>query len=221
MTRVLLVRHGETDGNRTKTLQLPTIPLNETGHRQARKAAERIGKSFKVHRILCSDLVSRRDLARRPIGEATGKEVELSPLLQERSFGDLRGKTYAELESSQITLFHPDYHPPNGESWDMFKRRGDEAWQLILSTAQDTPQDHVLVVVTHGLVLHHVLSKYVQVPEEYRQHKLLPFRNTSLTWVDVAQGSVPFPLVQGMFNDDSHLDDSDRDPNFAMINAKS
>ncbi len=47
--RFIFVRHGETEGNRTKVYQVPHIPLNETGEAQAARAAKalattRIGK---------------------------------------------------------------------------------------------------------------------------------------------------------------------------------
>ena len=47
--RFIFVRHGETEGNRTRVYQVPHIPLNETGEAQAARAAKslaqtRIGK---------------------------------------------------------------------------------------------------------------------------------------------------------------------------------
>ena len=38
--RFISVRHGETEGNRTKRYQLPHTPLNETGEGQAARAAK-------------------------------------------------------------------------------------------------------------------------------------------------------------------------------------
>src|SRR5258708_26837343 len=47
--RFIFVRHGETEGNRTRVYQVPHIPLNEAGEAQAARAARslvttRIGK---------------------------------------------------------------------------------------------------------------------------------------------------------------------------------
>ena len=62
----------------------------------------------------------------------TSAPISLSPLLQERSFGDLRGTPYAELG---FDMFAPDYAPPNGETWEAFHSRVDRAWALVRQIA--------------------------------------------------------------------------------------
>ena len=39
---ILLVRHGETDGNASRVLQRADVPLNERGMRQAERLARRL-----------------------------------------------------------------------------------------------------------------------------------------------------------------------------------
>src|SRR3954447_18409021 len=90
---IVLVRHGETDGNATRVLQLPDTPLNERGMRQAERLADRL-QSLGITQIVCSDLLRARMTA-APIAARLGLHVEITPLLQERNFGDLRGKSYA------------------------------------------------------------------------------------------------------------------------------
>jgi len=42
---ILVVRHGETDGNAARILQRPDVPLNERGLRQAEQLAQRCPRS--------------------------------------------------------------------------------------------------------------------------------------------------------------------------------
>jgi len=94
---ILLVRHGrlnvysevncfnayvgETEGNRTKILQLPSTPLNSSGHEQAKRAGQRIAQEWKVYKIIASDLERTQNTA-NAISSATRVPVQLHPLLQ-------------------------------------------------------------------------------------------------------------------------------------------
>jgi 2,3-bisphosphoglycerate-dependent phosphoglycerate mutase len=168
---ILLVRHGETDGNAARILQRPDVPLNERGLRQAEQLARRLS-ALGFARILCSDLLRARMTA-APLAARSGIAIEESPLLQERNFGDLRGMRYDELAENP---FGPNVLPPNGEDWPAFHARVAAAFAFIVSRRRST--NGTLVVVTHGLVCRaiverHTLTEGVVVPER--------FDNTSIT----------------------------------------
>jgi 2,3-bisphosphoglycerate-dependent phosphoglycerate mutase len=155
---ILLVRHGETDGNAARILQRPDVPLNEHGMRQAKHLARRLSAHGFVH-ILCSDLLRARMTA-APLADCTGIPVEESPLLQERNFGDLRGTPYAALAEDP---FGPDFMPPNGEDWPAFHVRVAEAFAFIVNKRRSV--NGALVVVTHGLVCHAIVARHSLLPE--------------------------------------------------------
>jgi|SRR5581483_2193704 len=154
---ILLVRHGETDGNAARVLQRPDVPLNERGLRQAEQLAERLSADGFVH-ILCSDLLRARMTA-APIAARSGFTVEESPLLQERNFGDLRGTAYAAVGQDP---FGPDFAPPNGEDWPTFHVRVAEAFALIVSRRRSVRG--TLIVVTHGLVCRALVERHALLP---------------------------------------------------------
>jgi 2,3-bisphosphoglycerate-dependent phosphoglycerate mutase len=169
---ILLVRHGETDGNAARVLQRPDVPLNERGLRQADQLARRLFADGVVH-ILCSDLLRARMTA-QPLAACSGLTVEESPLLQERNFGDLRGMPYAALAEDP---FGPDVVPPNGEDWPTFYARVAEAFAFIVRRRRSV--NGTLVVITHHFVCGAVAERHMQVPEGV----VVPerFDNTSVT----------------------------------------
>ncbi len=155
---IVLVRHGETEGNATRVLQTADTPLNVCGLRQAEHTAERLAALGVAH-ILCSDF-PRAQMTAAPLARRLGLEVELTPLLQERNFGDLRGTPYARLAQDP---FGPDFVPPAGESWPVFHARVAEAFALVVARRQSL--SGTLVVVTHGLVCRAILARHVPWPE--------------------------------------------------------
>jgi probable phosphoglycerate mutase len=155
---ILIVRHGETDGNTGRILQRPDVPLNTRGIRQAHALAERLSAHGFVH-ILCSDL-ERARMTAAPIAARSGIAVEENPLLQERNFGDLRGLPYAALGEDP---FGPDFAPPGGEDWPTFHARVAEAFALIVRRRRDV--DGHLVVVTHGLVCRALVERHVPLAD--------------------------------------------------------
>jgi 2,3-bisphosphoglycerate-dependent phosphoglycerate mutase len=169
---ILLVRHGETDGNAARVLQRPDVPLNERGIRQAELLARRLHLHGFV-RILCSDLLRARMTA-EPIAARSGVSVEQNPLLQERNFGDLRGMAYAALSENP---FGPDVAPPNGEDWPTFYTRVAEAFAFIVARRHSV--NGALVVVTHGLVCSAIAERHVRLPAGIAAPER--FDNTSVT----------------------------------------
>ena len=196
MSRVFLIRHGETEGNALRIVQHPHVPLSPRGLVQAERLARRLAAEG-IARIVASDY-ARAVTTAEHLQRATGAPLVIEPLLRERNFGDLRGRPYAELG---FDMFEPDYAPPNGETWPMFHERVDRAWAKVQELAAAT-SDGSLAVVTHGLVCrslaarHLILGDGVVAPERWE--------NTSLTIVDW-----PAPWRVRLLNCVTHLDGLD------------
>jgi len=171
---ILLIRHGETRANAERVLQMPDSPLSERGIGQAKRLAKRISK-VGVSRILVSDF-RRAEMTAEPIARACGLHLELEPLLQERNFGALRGRAYADLDCDP---FAPGYAPPEGESWEQFYARVDQAWARILARAAQTLGN--LAVVTHGLVCRALVERHLGLETE-----IGAFLNTCVTEIEAA-----------------------------------
>ena len=175
MSRLFLVRHGETVSNAARIVQRPDSPLSARGEAQAERLAHRLAPAG-ITRIVSSDLV-RAVTTAQYIQRATGAALSFDALLQERNFGDLRGTPYAELD---VDMFAAEYAPPNGETWPVFHARVDRAWARVQALAAVTRGG--LVVVTHGLVCRSLAARHLglapneAVPEGWG--------NTSLTIVE-------------------------------------
>lgn len=175
MSRIFVVRHGETELNATRVVQHPNTPLSARGIAQAERVADRLA-AVGVARILSSDF-ARAVMTAERIAAATGAPTLHEPLLRERDFGALRGTPYADVG---IDIFAAEYVPPGGESWGAFRTRVAAAWDAVVRAADTGPGN--LVVVTHGLVCHVLLERHVRSAEPAPG----AWRNTAVTEIDAA-----------------------------------
>ena len=162
-TRILLVRHGETDWNATGRIQGQSdTPLNAAGYEQARRAAQRLARE-PVQALYSSDLARAFQTA-TIIGQALGLTVVTSPRLRERRYGVWEGLTSAEIQARYPEQFaewrarSTDFAPPQGETRSQLLARA-------LAELQTIARRHareVVVVVTHGgfcyVLIDHILG---------------------------------------------------------------
>jgi 2,3-bisphosphoglycerate-dependent phosphoglycerate mutase len=174
---IVLVRHGETAGNARRFLQHPDTPLSERGLDQARRLAARLARG-RVAAIVASDYARALTTAEH-VRDASGAPLAIDVGLRERNFGDLRGRPYAHLD---FDPFAQGYVPPRGESWEELHRRVDEVWERLHGRAAELEGD--LVLVSHGLVLHSLVSRRLGVGPDL----VVPgsFGNTAVTIVEPA-----------------------------------
>ena len=94
-TRVLLVRHGQSQGNAERRFggHSPT-PLSGLGQRQAEATARALAGE-RVTAVYSSDLLRAVQTA-EPLARATGLEITRAEALRERSVGLLEGLTFEE-----------------------------------------------------------------------------------------------------------------------------
>lgn len=166
-TRILLIRHGETDWNREARLQGHSdIPLNAQGLEQAR----RLGRSLLGERL---DAVYSSDLQRalqtaRPVAEATGAPLVPEPALRERGFGAFEGLSQPELEARwpvemrRWKAREPGFAAPGGESLQAFHDR-------CVGAAARLARAHAggsIALVAHGGVLDCLYRAATRLPLE-------------------------------------------------------
>lgn len=190
---IYLIRHGQTNGNRDRIVQTPDTPLSELGNQQAKLLAQTFVEK-NIETILCSDYTRTQQTA-APLQAMADRNFTLEPLLRERSFGDLRGKAYDDIDAD---FFDKNYAPPNGETHLQFAERVDKAWQSVLK-AHEKCQGSV-IVMTHGLVLRELVNQHLTINDSITQ--MSDFQNTCITEVDGKSRSTVIRLC-----DANHLAD--------------
>jgi 2,3-bisphosphoglycerate-dependent phosphoglycerate mutase len=162
-TRILLVRHGETDWNASGRIQGHSdTPLNAAGRLQARRAAQRLARE-PIRALYSSDLARAFETA-AIIGAPLGLTVVASPQLRERRYGEWEGLTSAEIQAhypEQFAIWRArstDFAPPQGETRNEILTRA-------LAELQTIARRHVremVVVVSHGglcyVLINHILG---------------------------------------------------------------
>ena len=116
-TRIIAIRHGETDWNRASRMQGHLdVPLNAHGQWQARQTARALaGES--VAAVYSSDL-QRASATARAIAQACGAPLVLEPGLRERNLGRFQGWTFAQVqaqfpeEAAQLAAGQRRHQPP-------------------------------------------------------------------------------------------------------------
>ncbi|MGK2957355.1 MAG: histidine phosphatase family protein [Acidimicrobiales bacterium] len=147
-TRILLVRHGQSEWNASGRWQgWADPPLTSLGRRQANAAAEMVGS---VDAVVASDLIRATETA-AIISEVIGVgPVLVEERLRERDVGEWTGLTHDEIEETWPGLLSiRPLQPPGGESRDQVMDRVLKGLDTI-STAY--PGGEVLVIAHGGVI---------------------------------------------------------------------
>ena len=154
LSRLVLVRHGQTDFNAEGRMQGQLeSTLTDRGREQIRRAAPVLA-AYEPARLLSSDL-SRAVLTAEQVGETCGMPVKLDPRLRETHLGEWQGLTLAEVERNWPGLLakwrsDPEWAPPGGESRVDVAARVTPVVDELMSELADDPNDRTVILFTHG-----------------------------------------------------------------------
>ena len=187
MTRICLVRHGETEWNAERRIQGQIdIALNATGVHQA-MAAGRWLKQAGIVALYSSDL-KRAWRTAQLIGAELGMLPTSVPEMRERCYGVFEGLTYDEARERHPAGYaafegrNADYAFENGESLAaMFVRVTGKLKEIAASHPNQT-----LAIVLHGGVLD-IINRFVrgnslETPRDF----LIP--NAGINWIALVDG---------------------------------
>lgn len=156
LSRLVLVRHGETDYNAEGRMQGHLdSELTLLGREQIRRAAPVLA-GYDPARLISSDL-TRAARTAEPVGEACELPVKLDPRLRETHLGQWQGLTLPEVEEGWPGLIaqwrsDPGWAPPDGESRVDVAARVTPLVDELAEEMADGPPETVLLITHGGLI---------------------------------------------------------------------
>lgn len=191
MTRLALVRHGETIWNTEHRYAGSTdIPLSPRGQEQAEKLAHWVS-SVDLAAIWVSPLLRARETV-RPSERVTGITARVDARLREIHFGRGEGLTNAEIRQSfpeAFAAFESDpvsHHLPGGEDPRDVALRAIECFKEIETMH---PRGRVLVV-THNTLIRVALCQLLGVPLSKYRTGFATIANGALSEIRLQNGHV-------------------------------
>ena len=200
MTRLLLVRHGETTWNDEACYQgQEDIPLSARGWMEAGCLAERLA-SESINAIYTSDSARAQDTA-QVVARRIAKSLTLEPRLREANLGEWQGLTYEQVrqryfsDTDPLPVYFVDSPPLGGECLRQLQVR-------LMSTIESIAAQHAdesVLIVTHGGCLKVLLCTWLGI--ELSAYWQLRFDSASITEVSL----YPMGAIVSRLNDTAHL----------------
>ena len=201
MTKLVLIRHGETDDNKNQNLCGWSNPcLNDNG----RKAAEGLAKYLEDTEL---DLIINSGLKRsEETGAIISKEREIEQItledLRELNFGEFEGSKMIDIEKKHPELYRQmekdfiHFKFPKGESLKEMNDRVIAATNKLL----EDYKDKTIALVVHSGVIRCILAHFIT--GEINRHWSFKVEHCSISIMEIHQG---FPVLTKL-NDIAFLD---------------
>lgn len=163
MTKLLLVRHGQSEWNALGRWQgKANPPLTDLGKEQALIAAKKL-PDFSI--LASSDLVRARETAEifAKAHDKDSNDILIEPQVQERDAGEFSGLTRDEIDKKFPGYLAQNRWPSGWEPDDVLIKRLREGLGRIITSSTESDS---IVVVTHGGCIYALESL---LGEEYRR----------------------------------------------------
>jgi broad specificity phosphatase PhoE len=174
-TRVLLVRHGQSEWNAEGRWQgQADPPLTDLGRLQAREAARALGT---VDAVWASDLQRAVETATIIADQLGVGPVVVDPDLRERDAGEFSGLTRPEIAARFPGYLDDGRRPPG---WEPDEALVVRALRALHAIAAEVPGGDVLVITHGGLVY---------ALEQHLGEEFVRLANAEGRWLEVGPGA--------------------------------
>lgn len=205
MTRLILIRHGQSEANRVSGFTGHShIPLSELGRRQAEKTAEYVEKNYKIDEIYSSDLLRAYET-----GAALSKKLGMMEIKTDKGLREIYAGVWEGLPFAEI----PEKYPEDFKKWkehiEYCKCTGGESvaemHERILKTILRISKENEgkTVAVTFHSTPIRAIASYIKDGNINNMEETPWPSNASVTVVDVENGKMTMPI----YSYDEHLSD--------------
>jgi probable phosphoglycerate mutase len=190
VTRLCLIRHGETAWNAERRLQGHTdTPLNAKGERQARQMAQALKDAeITFDALYTSDLKRAADTANAVV-QLFAVQAQVDSALRERHFGALQGLSISEAPLLRPDLWKAhiardvDHELEGGESIQQLAFRV----QQVLDRIQKQHTGKTILIVSHGGTLDMMFR--IASNQALNTERVVSVPNASFNWITHQHGN--------------------------------
>ncbi|HEX9742719.1 MAG TPA: histidine phosphatase family protein [Nitrospiraceae bacterium] len=189
MPTILLVRHGETDWNRSgRVMGTRPVPLNQNGLTQAARLALEL-TALKAPALYSSPVVRARQTA--DILAATLRlSVVEEPGLSEIGVGEWEGRYWHEFEGDPARINYyrlpEEARPPGGETLGEVLRRAVASVERAIRHAESRSA----ILVTHADVIKTIVAHYLEAPLQTMRHMQIGHASVTALAIDHSSGTL-------------------------------
>lgn len=171
MTKIVLIRHGETKWNAMGMIQgITDIDLNEKGREQAKICGKYLSRE-NWELLITSPLCRAKETA-MIISHFIDVQVKVKDEFVEKDYGEAVG----------FSLEQQDKYEAYGEPSNLLKNRIMKGIERIIAN----PTNQKVLLVTHGDVIKTIITTLFHM-DIIRQAGNLPIKNASITVIEFAE----------------------------------
>lgn len=186
MSRLVLIRHAEPDESvRGRSYGSLDVPLSAAGRQQAEALVQAL-EDVEIDAIFTSPLRRARETA-APLATARRLQPVAHEGLRELSFGELDGRTYADIERERPELYQSWMTDPTGTRFPGGETFAELRERALAAAAEVRASHNTAAVVAHGGVTRAILADALAMPDEAIFRLDQPYGAISVVdWIDGA-----------------------------------
>ena len=199
MTKLLLVRHGQSEYNvANRFAGVSDIDLTEVGRQQVQKVRHRLA-SERIDAVYSSDL-KRAQSTVQAIIDGRNLTVNLCPELREIDYGDVEGLPFSQIQTrypelaKQMRSSEMEMQFPGGESFGQLVERVTKFKEMV---SKRGASENVLVV-SHGGPLRALVCSMLGIDQ--RCWWQIGMDNASLSIIDIYSRGAILSLLNGTYH---------------------
>jgi len=189
MPTILLVRHGETDWNRSgQIMGIRPVPLNQNGLTQAARLALQLA-ALPAPALYSSPVVRARQTA-DVLAATLHVPVIEEPGLSELGVGEWEGRYWNEFDGdpARVNFYRlpREARPPGGETLGEVQQRAVASVERATSHTYDKPA----VLVTHADVIRTIVAHYLETDLQTMRHVQIGHASVTVLAITGSSGTL-------------------------------